>query len=110
MASLGKTVLKGESGKMYRFRVYPLGTKFRKIGGVYLITNRYHNEGMGYRHKMLYVGQTEDFSQPFDQLGKVQEFQEHGANCICVQSDESADSRLSKEQDLLAALHPVCNG
>jgi len=110
MASLGKTVLKGESGKKYRFRVYPLGTKFRKISGVYIITNRYHNEGVGYRHKTLYVGRTEDFSEPLDQHGKAQEFMQHGANCICVQSDESEDSRLSKEQDLVAALHPVYNG
>jgi hypothetical protein len=110
MASLGKTVLKGDSGKAYQFRIYPLGTRFRKIGGVYLITNRYHNEDRGYRHKTLYVGRTEDFSRPFDKHDKVKEFMQHGANCICVQSDESEDSRLSKEQDLVAVLHPVCNG
>ena len=110
MASLGKAVLKGGSGKAYRFRVYPLGTKFRKIGGVYVITNRYHNEDVGYRHKTLYVGQTEDFSKPFDQHGKAKEFVQHGANCICVLSDGTEDSRLAKEQDLVAALHPVCNG
>ncbi|MBN2581393.1 MAG: hypothetical protein JXB10_20595 [Pirellulales bacterium] len=110
MASLGKTVIKGGSGKTYRFRVYPLGTKFRKISGVYVITNRYHNEGTGYRHKTLYIGQTEDFSMPIDRHDKAQEFMQHGANCICVQSDASEDSRTVKAQDLVAALHPRCNG
>jgi hypothetical protein len=110
MASLGKTILKGGSGKTYRFRVYPLGTKFRKIGGVYVITNRYHNEGAGYRHKTLYIGRTEDFSEPLDQHGKAPELMQHGANCICVQSTASEDSRMVIEQDLVAALHPLCNG
>jgi hypothetical protein len=109
MASLGKTVLKGESGNAYRFRVYPLGTRFRKIAGVYIITNRYHKEAAGYRHKTLFVGQTEDFSKPFDKHNKAEEFKERGANCICVLSDASEDSRLAKEQDLVATLHPVCN-
>jgi hypothetical protein len=110
MASLSRTVLKGDSGKTYRFRIYPLGTKFRKIGGVYIITNRYHREDAGYRHKTLYIGRTGDFSEPMDQHDKVREFVEHGANCICVLSDESEDSRLVKERDLIASLHPVCNG
>ena len=30
MASLGKAKFKGDSGKRYQFRVFPLGTRFRK--------------------------------------------------------------------------------
>src|SRR5687767_6748163 len=64
MPSLGKTTLTGGSGKPYRFRMYPLGTKFRQKSGVYVITNRSHSDGGRHRHATLYIGQTEDVSQP----------------------------------------------
>ncbi len=109
MASLGKTAFKGKSGKLYRFKVYPLGTKFRKVSGVYLVANRLHRQDGSYRHIVVYVGQTEDFSQPFEQHRKANEFRQQDANCICLQSDDSEESRLAKQHDLVVALHPVCN-
>lgn len=109
MTSLGMTVLKGGSGKGYRFRVYPLGTRFRKKCGVFVITSRSHSEEGGRRHKPLYVGQTEDLSQPFDQHRKAEQFMQHGANCICLHPETSEESRMAKELDLIASLHPVCN-
>jgi hypothetical protein len=109
MSSLGKTVLTGASGELYRFRVYPLGTKFRKKSGVYVITNRYHNDGGRSRHSALFVGQTEDVSQPFETHRHRGALTELGANCICLHADESEESRLKKEHDLVAALHPKCN-
>jgi hypothetical protein len=109
MASLGKAAFKGGSGKAYRFRVFALGTKFRKLSGVYVIASRTHRQDGGYRHLALYVGHTEDFSQPFDEHRKAAQFMQQGANCICLQKDVSEDSRLAKEQDLVAGLHPTCN-
>lgn len=109
MASLGRTVLKGRSGKQYRFKVFPLGTRFRSLSGVYVIAHRDRGVKGGYRHRVLYVGLTEDFSQPFAKHHKAPDFAEHGANCICVQSDVSEESRMAKEQDLLAAFSPECN-
>ena len=109
MASLGKAMFKGDSGKHYRFKVFPLGTRFRKISGIYLIACRAHGTDGGHRHKILYVGHTEDFSQPFDTHRKAQDLVRLGANCICVQSDESAESRLAKEQDLVTTFSPACN-
>jgi hypothetical protein len=32
-----------------------------------------------------------------------------GANCICVQSDQSQESRLGKQRDLIATFSPACN-
>ncbi len=109
MAALGRMVFKGRSGKAYRFKVYPLGTRFRKLSGVYVIGNRSHGTDGGRRLIPLYVGHTEDFSQPFDRHRKAKDFAEQGANCICVQSDTLEESRLAKEQDLIAALSPACN-
>jgi hypothetical protein len=109
MAALGRMVFKGKSGKAYRFKVYPLGTRFRKISGVYIIGSRMHGENGGRRLRPLYVGHTEDFSQSFGQHHKAREFTEQGANCICLQSDAEEESRLAKERDLIAGLHPKCN-
>ncbi len=109
MSSLGKTIFDGASGKTYRFTVYPWGTKIRKVSGLYVIAHRSHDNTSGYQHEAIYVGQTEDLSQPFDRHHKAQEFGQHGANCICLHSDDSEDSRIEKERDLVAAMHPVCN-
>jgi hypothetical protein len=109
MASLGNTTWKGGSGYVYRFEVYALGTRLRKASGLYIITRRRrHNDG-GYRHAPLYVGQTEDLSQPFGKHHKAEVLRQHGANCIFIQSDKSENSRLAKERDLISTLHPVCN-
>jgi hypothetical protein len=109
MASLGKAKFKGDSGKEYRFKVFPLGTRFRKISGVYLIACRAHGAEGGHRHKILYVGHTEDFSKPFEKHRRAQDLTRLGANCICVQSDTSEKSRLEKERDLVATFSPACN-
>ena len=109
MASLGKAMFKSKSGKRYRFKVFALGTRFRKIGGIYMIAHRAHGDHGAHRHKVLYVGNTEDFSQPFAQHRKAQDLMRLGANCICVQSDKSQESRLEKERDLIAAFSPACN-
>jgi len=109
MPALGRFAFRGKSGKSYRFKVYPLGTRFRKIGGVYVIASR--SPGMNGRHRLvaLYVGHTEDFSQPFDRHRKAREFTKQGADCVCLQSDDSEESRLATEQDLIDGLHPACN-
>lgn len=109
MASLGKATFTGKTGNLYRFRVFPLNTRFRRIGGIYLIAYRSHSKQGGHRHKILYIGNTEDFSQPFEKHGKAQYLMRLGANCICVQSDPSEKSRSGKEQDLIAAFGPACN-
>ncbi|MEN6494487.1 MAG: hypothetical protein ABFD16_09350 [Thermoguttaceae bacterium] len=110
MSSLGKTMCRGQSGKVYRFKVYPLGTRLRKLGGLYVITSRFRNADGGYRHVPLYVGQSEDFSRPFKQHRGAENIQHHGGNCICIQLDDSEESRLAKQQDLIATYHPLCNG
>ena len=92
MTSLGKATVKGESGNEYRFQVFPLGTRFRKASGIYLVTYRGRNAKGRVRHKILYIGQTEDLSQPFEQHRKAQDMRQRGANCICVQSDASEES------------------
>lgn len=109
MPSLGKTTFDGQSGNTYRFTVYPLCTRIRKIAGLYVIANRSHDDTTGHQHQALYVGHTEDLSQPFERHHKAREFERCGANCICLHADKSEDSRMEKERDLVAAMQPICN-
>jgi hypothetical protein len=109
MPSLGKATFDGKSGKAYRFTVYPLRTKIRKIAGLFIIANRSHDESSCQQHQALYVGQTEDLSQPFERHHRAEEFKRHGANCVCLHADESPRSRVEKKRDLVAAMRPVCN-
>ena len=74
MALLGKMVFKGKSGRAYRFRVYPFGTRLRKVSGVYIVGNRSQNTD-GVRDVVpLFVGHTADFSEPFTRHSKAGEF------------------------------------
>ncbi len=109
MPAIGKTSFKGQSGTQYRFKVFPLGTRFRKLSGVYVVAHRGRDDDGRVRHAALYVGHTADFSEPLAEHDKSKDFAEHGANCICVQSDQLAESRVKKQQDLLASLSPQCN-
>lgn len=108
MASLGRTTFVSKSGNRYRFKVYPLGTRFRKIGGIFLVALRMHS-GASHRHKILYVGNTGDLSQPLAEHRKSQDLLRLGANCVCVQSDASEKSRSNKEQDLITTFCPLGN-
>jgi hypothetical protein len=110
MPSLGKTVFKGQSGTPYRFKVFPLGTRFRQRSGVFVVANRSRDDDGHLQHSVLFVGHTEDFSHPLDGHAKAGDFAEEGANCICVQSDEKAASREKTEKDLVKAFSPKCNG
>jgi len=109
MPALGKTILKGASGRAYAFKIYALGTRFRKLAGVYVITHRSSGADGRHRHVPLYVGQTGDLSQPLGELHKAHVFLENGANCVCLLGDTSERSRMAKQQDLIAAIHPKCN-
>ena len=109
MASLGMTTFRGRSGKQYRFKVFPLGTRFRKISGVYVVACRDRGTNGGHRYTALLAGCTVDFSQPLSAQPQAQHCERQGANCICVLKDESEDSRLAAEQDLSAALQAADN-
>jgi hypothetical protein len=109
MPALGKRSFKGESGTAYRFQLYAYGTRLRKRSGVFVVTNRTRRSEGGYDHDVLYVGQSEDLSRPFVDATHNDELVTLGANCICLLSDLSQESRLAKKRDLIASLHPLCN-
>jgi len=109
MAKISTVKFKGKSGESYDFNVYPMDQSFKAIGGVYVVTRRFKDEDDGFRHKIIYVGETGDLSTRFDNHHKADCFTEHSANCICVHVDDDEDSRLAKEDDLIKLHNPPCN-
>lgn len=110
MGKLGTITFKGKSGNEYSFNVYPFNTDFKAIGAVYFVTQRTEkSDGTG-SHTRIYVGETGDLSERFDNHHKQDCFDKHNANCICVHSESNEKTRLEKESDLIDNYNPPCNG
>ncbi len=102
--------LSGASGKKYTFTVYAWGTEFKSLGGVYAVSRAESNQRGGQTHNVIYVGQTGDLSERFDDHHKAACFQKHSANRICVMVEGNEQTRLAIERDLIANYNPPCNG
>jgi len=109
MAKIGTMKVDSKSGTVYAFDLYPVGTSFKELGAVYIITKRTPKSDGGGSHTYLYVGETGDLSTRFDDHHKQECFDEHGASCIGIHLDASEDSRLEKESDLHDAHDWPCN-
>ena len=97
--------LKGASGRTYEFDVYPWGTSFKPLGGIYTVLKK-----IPLNFHIQYVGQTGDLSSRFDNHHKQSHFVRNGKTHIAVHLELSESVRLSKESDLIASYNPVCNG
>lgn len=110
MAKLGTITLTGQSGTEYKFNIYNWGTNFDEIGAVYYISNRHEDNDDWWTHTKIYIGQTGDLSDRFDNHHKAKCFEDHNANAISVHREGNENSRLFIEEDLIEALNPPCNG
>ena len=108
-AKIGELTLTGQSGESYTFNVYPSGTEFKKKGGVYYISQRTIKSGGGASHSVIYIGQTKDLSERFDEHHKADCFERNSINAISVLVESNKQERLDIESDLIAARNPPCN-
>jgi len=97
--------LVGRSGPKYEFYLYPWGTEFKATGGLYAVLRQ---DPDGYA--VIYVGQTGDLSERFDDHHKAGCFTRHRKTHIAAMAEESERQRLVIEQDLIASYYPICNG
>ena len=102
--------LTGASGRKYAFSVHQWGTSFKAIGGVYAITRAESNATGGATHTVIYIGQTGDLSERFDDHHKAACFSRNKANRICVHVEANEKTRLAIEADLIKSYNPPCNG
>jgi hypothetical protein len=98
--------IRGASGASYPFSVYPWGTPFQRFGAVYSV----QRQQPGGRYDILYIGQTADMSERFDDHHKDWCFRAHGRTHIGVHPEPSAARRLAFETDLIRGNRTPCNG
>ncbi len=80
MAQYGDITSTGQSGTIYQFEAYSWDTAFDEVGAVYIITGRTVKPEGGVTHARIYIGQTADLSERFDNHHKISCFERHNAN------------------------------
>ena len=96
--------LKGNSGRSYDFDVYPWNTSFNAIGAVYSVLKR-----IGSNFTILYIGQTNDLSERFDNHHKQACFDRNNKTHIAIHAESSEPRRFTIETDLVRNYSPTCN-
>jgi len=111
MTKYGTVKFKGDSGNEYEFAVYSFDTTFKdNISCVYVVTNRTAGSDDGFTHTVIYVGETRDLTNRFVSHHKQNCFDNNNANCLCIYLENSEESRLAIEKDLVDYYNPPCNG
>ena len=98
----------GNSGSVYDFELYPISTDFNPIGACYIFTKRMNTGDW----QDIYIGQTQDLSERFDNHHAMPCIRQNGATHICIYTAGMHDpvARTIVENDLLINRNPPCNG
>jgi predicted GIY-YIG superfamily endonuclease len=94
----------GISHKSYSFNVYTIDTSFKEIGAIYIFTK---DDGRNYT--AIYIGETENLKEQFDNHERMDEILENGATKIHIHSDDVEKTRKLKEEDLIKRWKPLLN-
>ena len=97
-------VFKGMSGERFSFQVWPLTTKFKAVGGVYIVTKRSFDDPTfttKATHAPLVIGHTANLADALTNSSQLEKLTAQGANCICVCIVADAARRAEIEKDLI---------
>ena len=110
MEKIENLYLSDEDGDEYIFEVYPAGTRFHQIPGVYVFTKRDANQHRGCGD-ILYIGATSSFKNRPVGWGhfKCGLAQSMGMTHVCVMEVLDEDNRKSVEIALIAAYNSPLN-
>jgi len=96
----------GASGKGYTYFIYPIGTEFNAVPGNYIFAK----ETTPHTYAPIYIGQTGNLSERFDNHHKMPCIKRNGATHIHAHtSSEKEEVRLAEETDLIRKWNPPCN-
>jgi len=104
MAAEDRVTVAGQSGTKYDFEVYPWGTSFSPVGGLYLVLKKQIAN-----YNILYIGQTGDLSERFDYHHQAPCFNRNGKTHIAVRGEGTEQRRLAIETDLIRNYKTSCN-
>lgn len=96
----------GKSGQKYRYWIHKLPPNFKKASGNYIFAK----EASPGQWTPVYVGQTDDLSERFDDHHKARCISQSGATHIHAHTTPSKQERLDEESDLIARWNTPCNG
>ena len=106
MSSEGNIKWPGASGSSYDYQIYKIGTEFKNVPGNYIFAK----ETSQSRWTPIYIGETSNLSERFDDHHKMPCIRRHGSTHIHVHTSSSnANVRRTEESDLLAAWNTTCN-
>ncbi len=102
----------GVSGKTYKFNLFDVGTKFKKLPGLYIFTR--FNDSVNY-WEPIYIGETDDFQKRlttnlenhhrWDCINR-----EKGHEHVCLHTFVGGDqARRNAEKDLRDNYQTPCN-
>lgn len=102
-----KTILwTGLSGKDYKYLIYDLNAEHEQMPANYVFVK----ETQGGSYIPIFIGQTKDISEPFQNHPKWTGIVASGATHICVhKSSPNERVRKAEESDLINNYKPVCN-
>ncbi len=97
-----------KNGTSYEFEVYPAGTTFNSVAGVYIFTKRWINQRRQVVHTLIYVGETQSFKdRPLDNgHPKWQDARKKGFSHICVYP---TNNHVAIQNRLIAKYNPSLN-
>ena len=99
-----KFEIRGRSGKLYdNFSIYTIDHEFENGKGVYAFNRRFKKNNEEFKHDVIYLGRSSDFSGRFDKHHKINCIKNENANCLCVMPVEDENERISIEKDILEA-------
>lgn len=99
--------LTGVSRNQYTYWVYPIDASFNPAPGNYALARLNPNR----TYTLLYIGQTADLSERFDNHHKMPCVKANGGTHLAAHVNSAGQqARLTEEQDLIAKYHPACNG
>jgi hypothetical protein len=97
----------GASGKKYRHWIYPLTTSFKAMPGSYIFAKEISPR----RWSPVYIGETINLSERFDNHHRMACVKENGATHIHVHVNKGGQkARQAEEADLIKRWNPPCNG
>ena len=96
----------GQSGTTYTYQIYDIGTTFTATPANYIFAK----ETKPRTWEAVYIGQTGNLSERFDDHHKMPCIRRNGATHIHAHKSSGDESiRLAEETDLVRYNQPVCN-
>jgi len=97
----------GISGRENRYEIFPIGRSFKALPGNYIFAK----ETSPGTFVPIYIGQTKNLSERFDDHHKMPCIKRNGATHIHVRINNGGENaRLAEERDLIRRWNPRCNG